>query len=209
MAFSEADVEAAMARANGQQLSQIMSGALNTKEMKELGQNRVIDTELIQPKQKKGQPRPDKVLMPFIHGTGHAYSHVATFGLGAIDPKILDSAAAAEVIKSRWQDRRTAIAAATEMMNSRALQKHVAKFTGAGPIPSDSICVKQIPLAGVYYGYQAGDVAKTEVPRLIEKGAINFCIIAKFLFIYSCYPEDFVARARLDDHDFGISGLFN
>jgi hypothetical protein len=192
MPYSSADVEAAIARGNGQSLADIRVGALNGSTAEDLGQTRVV--------------RPHGA-SPYVKSTGHVYAHVRTFADGATNPNILASSAMSKASKSMWQDRRTAIAAATEMMNSPQAQAGIQSFLGGGPAPNAPTWLQHIPLDGIYYGYEAG---KNEL-RLVEKGSINFYIVGFSLFIYSCYPNDFVAGARglRSDHELeGVAGLF-
>lgn len=190
MPYTQADVAAAIARANGQQLKTIKTGGLNGQSASDLGPSRIV--------QKQGSS-------PYKKGTGHTFSHVATFGQGAIDPKIKASATTASLVKSQWQDRRTVIAAATEMMNSPQAQPGIQAFTGGGPAPANPVWLKKIPLNEPYYGYEAGATALREV----KTGSINFWIAGNTLFIYSCYPDGFVAGAQgLYDSAVDLSGLF-
>lgn len=191
MPYTQADIAAAIARANGQQLNTIKVGGLNGSTAGDLGPSRIIQTQ---------------GASPYKKGTGHTFSHVATFGQGAIDPKIKASATLASSIKSQWQDRRTVIAAATEMMNSPQAQPGIQSFLGGGAAPANPVWLKKIPLDDYYYGYEAGSTA----PRLVETGSINFWIAGHALFIYSCYPDGFVAGVEgLRDPNFDMSNLFN
>ncbi|MCC2957765.1 hypothetical protein LK542_19275 [Massilia sp. IC2-477] len=191
MPYTQADVAAAIARANGQQLATIKVGGLNGFTASDLGPSRTVQTQ--------GSS-------PYKKGTGHTFSHVATFGQGALDPKIKASATMASAIKSQWQDRRTAIAAATEMINSPQAQPGIASFLGGGPAPANPVWLKRIPLDDVYYGYEAGSTT----PRLVETGSINFWIAGHSLFIYSCYPDGFIAGVKgLLDPTFDMRGLFD
>jgi hypothetical protein len=191
MPYTQADIAAAIARANGQQLATIKVGGLNGSTASELGPSRIV--------QKQGNS-------PYKKGTGHTFSHVATFGQGAIDPKIKASAALASSIKSQWQDRRTAIAAATELMNSPQAQPGIQSFLNGGPAPANPVWLKQIPLDDYYFGYEAN----SSVPRQVETGSINFWIAGHSLFIYSCYPDGFVAGVKgVRDPGFDLAGLFD
>jgi hypothetical protein len=189
--YSSADVEAAIARGNGQSLADIRVGALNGSTAEDLGQTRAV------------RPHGNS---PYVKSTGHVYAHVRTFADGATNPSILASSAMSKAIKSMWQDRRTAVAAATEMMNSPQAQAGIQGFLG-GAAPKAPTWLQHIPLDGIYYGYEAG---RNEL-RLVEKGSINFYIVGFSLFIYSCYPNDFVAGARglrSDQELEGVAGLF-
>lgn len=191
MPYSTADIEAAIARGNGQSLANIRAGTLNASSASDLGPSRIL-----QPKGKA----------PYVSGYGHAFAHVRTFAEGATDPNIKASSAISKAQKSMWQDRRTAIEAAKEMMDSRQAQPGIQKFAG-GAAPSQNPWPKHIPLDGIYYGYEAG---KNEL-RLVEEGSINFWITGSLLFIYSCYPDAFVAGVKglRSDHELeGLSGLF-
>jgi hypothetical protein len=191
MPYTEADIAAAIARANGQRLAVIKVGGLNGSSATDLGPSRVVQTQ--------GNS-------PYRKGTGHTFSHVATFGQGATDPQIRASAQMAAQGKSQWQDRRTAIAAATEMMNSPQAQPGIQSFLGGGPAPADNVWLKRIPLDDYYYGYEPA----SNVPRLVEFGAINFWIAGHSLFIYSCYPSGFIAGVEgVRDPTFDLAGLFD
>jgi hypothetical protein len=175
--YTYADVEVAIARANGQPLKDIKVGALNGSTPSDLGRSRNV------------KPQGSS---PYVKSTGHVYAHVRTFAQGATNPDIIASGALSRASKSRWQDRRTAIAAATEMINSPQAQPGINSFLGGGPTPSAPVWLKHIPLDGIYYGCEAG---KDEL-RLVETGSINFYIAGYSLFIYSCYPDGFVAGVK-------------
>lgn len=172
--YSEADVIAAIARANGQKLAQIKTNAPSGMSDVARGKNRTIVP---------------KGASPYTKSTGHVFAHVATFTHGSISPHKAAIAAGQEH-KSLWADRRTAYAAATELMNSPQARPGIEQFTN-GPVPNAPIWLQKIPLDGIYYGIdkQHGE----HIPRKAETGSINFWITAGTLYVYSCYPDGFVA----------------
>jgi hypothetical protein len=190
--YSYADIATAIARANGQALKDIRVGGLNGSTAGDLGPSRNVGP--------KGNS-------PYVKSTGHVYAHVRSFADGATNPNIIASSAISKASKSMWRDRHTAIEAATEMMNSPQAQPGIQTFMAAGPAPTAPTWLKHIPMDGTYFGYEAG---KNEL-RLVETGSINFYMVGFSLFIYSCYPDGFVAGPkglRYDDGLDGLAGLF-
>lgn len=189
MAFSRTDIEAAIARANGQKLAQIKTNAPAGLSGQALGSARHMTPQ--------GG-------MPYSKSTGHVFAHVATFTEGSISP---DAAAikAAQAHKSLWADRRTAIDAATELMDSMQAKQGVQQFQN-GPPPSAPIWLKGISLDGDYYGYEIG----SNYLRKADTGSINFWMTAGVLYIYSCYPDGFVAGAKglRDNIDLDLASVF-
>jgi hypothetical protein len=175
MAYTTTDVEAAIARANGQKLNQIKANTPSGLSGQALGGARVMTPQ--------GG-------MPYAKSTGHVFAHVATFTQGSVSPD-KDTVKAAQAHKSLWADRRTAIDAATELMNSPQAKPGIQQFA-AGPAPASPIWLKGIPLDGDYYGYEIGK----DYVRKAETGSINFWITAGVLYIYSCYPDGFVAGTK-------------
>lgn len=187
--YTSIEVAQAIARANGQKLNQIKSGTLPVDD-KVLGQARNIKVQ--------GSN-------PYAKLTGHTFAHVATFSQGAIKQDIKNSGIKSTAEKSLWQDRRTVVAAATEMMKSPQVAPIVQLFNN-GPVPSGPQRVQAIPLGDNYYGFEPG----VNHTRKVESGTIIFLIAATNLYITSCYPETFVAGAiGLGDDDYDIGGLFD
>ncbi len=173
--YTEADVIAAIARANGQKLAQIKTNAPLGMTDVARGKNRTI------------APQGNN---PYTPSTGHVFAHVATFTQGSISPH-KDAIAAAQENKSLWADRRTACAAATELMNSPQARPGIEQFNGGGAVPTAPIWLKRIPLDGIYYGIDKPH--GENFLRKAETGSINFWITAGTLYVYSCYPDGFVA----------------
>lgn len=142
---------------------------------------------------------------PYAKLTGHTFAHVATFSQGAVKQDIKDSGIKSAAEKSLWQDRRTAVAAATKMMNSPQVAPIVLRFTN-GPVPSGPERVQAIPLSDDYYGFEPG----VNYTRKAESGTIIFYIAMGTLYITSCYPETFIAGAiGLCDTTYDLGGLFD
>lgn len=192
MSFTRSEIEVAIARANGQKLASIKSGALNTSSSNQLGPSRAM-----------GPQKKD----PYKTQTGHVYAHVATFAQGSTNPEVKASGLQSAAEKSRWQDRRTVIEAAWEMMQSPQAKPIIEAFAPNGASkPSGPERIQRIPLDGIYYGYESGKAYLREV----ETGTIVFYIALEALFIYTCYPEDFVAGVKgvaTRDH-YELNGLF-
>jgi hypothetical protein len=189
MAYNSIEVAQAISRANGQKLNKIKTGSLNAETEDALGRKREIKVQ--------GSN-------PYAKLTGHTFAHVATFAQGAIKPEIIAAAQKSAAEKSLWQDRRTVVAAATEMMNSPQVAPDVLLFTN-GPVPTGPTRVQAIGLAGDYYGFEPG----MNHTRKVETGTIIFFIAGGNLYITSCYPETFVAGAiGLRDDGFDMQGLF-
>lgn len=172
--YAEADVIAAIARANGQKLAQIKTNAPAGMSAAARGKNRSI------------VPQGNS---PYTKSTGHVFAHVATFTQGSISPHKAAIAAAQEN-KSLWADRRTAYAAATELMNSPQARPGIEQFN-TGPVPTAPVWLKKIPLDGIYYGIDKPH--GEDYLRKAETGSINFWITAGTLYVYSCYPDGFIA----------------
>lgn len=189
--YTEADVIAAIARANGQKLAQIKTNAPAGMTQAALGQNRSI------------VPQGG---MPYSKSTGHVFAHVATFTEGSISPHKA-AIFAAQGHKSLWADRRTAYAAATELMNSPQARPGIEQFK-SGPAPTAPIWLKKIPLDGIYYGIDKPH--GEDFLRKAETGSINFWITAGTLYVYSCYPDSFIAGMEgiRVDTDGGLGLLF-
>lgn len=176
MPYTSQEIEAALARSNGQQMSAIRNPALAHQSLKERGQNRYFGT---------------KVSVPYADKTAHSYAHVATFSMGSLDPVVHAMAAVASTSKSRWQDRRTCIAAVGEIVNSARGQAAINKQITQPSINPESI--KNIPLAGNYYGFES---AASTVPRKISHGTALILVVSGVLFITTSYPNRFVAGAN-------------
>ena len=188
--FTSIEVAQAIARANGQKLNQIKTGSLNAQTVETLGRARNIKVQ--------GSN-------PYAKLTGHTFAHVATFSQGAIKQDIKDSGIKSAAEKSLWQDRRTAVAAATEMMNAPQVAPIVLRFTN-GPVPSGPERVQAIPLGDDYYGFEPG----VNYTRKVESGTVIFYMAMGTLYITSCYPETFVAGAiGLCDTTYDLGGLFD
>jgi hypothetical protein len=190
MPFTSIEVAQAISRANGQKLNQIKTGGLNAQTDDALGRARNIKVQ--------GSN-------PYAKLTGHTFAHVATFSQGAIKQDIKDSGIMSAAKKSLWQDRRTVVAAATEMMNSPQVAPVVLLFA-SGPVPSGPERVLAIPLSDNYYGFEPG----VNDTRKVESGTIIFYMAAGTLYITSCYPETFIAGAiGLRDDNYDLGGLFD
>lgn len=189
--YTEADVIAAIARANGQKLAQIKTNAPAGMSEAARGKNRTIVPQ---------------GASPYTKSTGHVFAHVATFTEGSISPHKA-AIAAAQANKSLWADRRTAQAAATELMNSPQARPGIEQFN-TGPVPTAPIWLKNIPLDGIYYGIDKPH--GESYLRKAETGSINFWITAGTLYIYSCYPDGFGAGIPgvRDDTDPSLGLLF-
>jgi hypothetical protein len=188
VSYSYADIAMAIARANGQALKDIRVGGLNGSKASDLGRSRNVGP--------KGNS-------PYVKSTGHVFAHVRSFADGATKPNILASSAISKASKSMWRDRHMAIEAAMEMMNSPQAQPGIQTFMAGGPAPTAPTWLKHIPMDGTYYGYEAG---KNDL-RWVETGSINFYIVGFSLFIYSCYPDGFVAGPQGLNYDEGLDGL--
>jgi len=191
MPYTSQQIGAALARSNGQQMSAIRNPALAHQSLKERGQSRHFGTN---------------VLVPYAVNTAHSYAHVATFSMGSLDPMVHGMAAVASASKSRWQDRRTCIAAVGEIVNSARGQAAI-----NGQIAQPSIhpaLIKNIRLAGDYYGFES--VASTD-PRKISHGTALVLVVSGVLFITTSYPNRFVAGANAiaDTNYANLADLFD
>jgi hypothetical protein len=191
MPYTESDVTAAIARANGQKLANIRTNIPAGQSQEALGKSRTI------------VPQGG---MPYAKSTGHVFAHVATFTEGSISPH-KSAIFAAQAGKSLWADRRTAIAAATELINSPQAKPGIQEFL-TGPARTSPVWLKHIPLDDNYYGIDRPH-GETFV-RKAETGSINFWITAGTLYIYSCYPDGFVAGVKglRVDTDVDLSSTF-
>ncbi len=189
--YTSAQVEAALARANGQALTSIKNAANAGLSPQQRGPSRNFGNN------------PNAA---YKNKTGHAYAHVATFAEGSINPTVRGMAVKQAQDKSRWQDRRTCIAATTEIINSVAGQLIVDKFAAA-PFPAGPQRIGPgVALAGDYYGYESGSNAL----RKISSGTTCIFITANVLYITTTYPETFVAgpQGLLEDEDLDLASLF-
>ena len=189
--YTSAQIEAALARANGQTLASIKNAANANLTAQQRGPSRNFGAN----------PNAN-----YKAKTGHAYAHVATFAQGSINPTVRGMAVRQAQEKSRWQDRRTCIAATTEIINSVAGQAIVNQFA-APPYPAGPQRIGPgVALTGDYYGYESG---RSEL-RKISHGTACIFITANVLYITTSYPETFVAgpHGLLDDEDLDLSALF-
>jgi hypothetical protein len=190
--YTESEIQAALARANGQTLTNIKNVAQAHDSLEVRGQKRDFG---------------GNVNKAYKDKTGHTYAHVATFSEGSLNATVKGMAAVQKRDKSLWQDRRTCIKATMEVVNSAEGQLVVNKFA-ATPAPAGPQRIGPgIILAGDYYGYESGQTAL----RKIAKGTTCIYIAAGVLFITTSYPEEFVAGAiglRQDD-DLDLSGIFS
>lgn len=177
--YSYAEISAAIDRANGQKLAEIKVGAVNGQEIEDLAKSRVVQTS---------------GTSPYKKGYGHAYAHIDSFTQNKKSPTNT-AIAQAQDHKSRWQNKRTCIEAAMEMINRDVgVQAHLAKYDGPTP-PTDLFWPKKIPLTGSFYGVSAGE----KFVRKAATGSINFMVVGFTLVIYSCYPDSFLAVTDTSD----------
>jgi hypothetical protein len=188
--YTPIQIEAALARANGQTLTAIKSAALAAQTPEVRGPTRNFGSNQN---------------VAYKNKTGHAYAHVATFSEGSIDLVVKGMAVKQAAEKSRWSDRRTCIGATTEVMNSVDGQSKVQKFSTANP-PAGPERIQRVALVGDFYGFMSGS---TEL-RKISTGTTCFFITAGVLFVTTSYPEDFVAGplGLIQDEDLDLSALF-
>ena len=133
---------------------------------------------------------------PYKKGTGHVFAHVATY-----TQRLPSGHARMAAIKSRqnnkslWQNRNDAVDACKELLNGdKNVKDLLAKFsTPTQRATFDSpVDVKDRPVSGDYYGYDAGSSSLQKV----TKAAINIYEVGGELIIFSAYPTAF---AGFDD----------
>jgi hypothetical protein len=189
--YTDIEIAAALARANGQTLTDIKKAALAPLSAEARGPSRNFGVNTAKAYKDK---------------TGHTYAHVATFSQGSLNATVKGMAVVQAQQKSRWQDRRTCIEATREVVNSPEGQVKVNSFAAA-PVPTGPVRIGPgIALAGDYYGFEADSTAL----RKISKGTTCIFITAGVLYITTSYPEEFVAGPiglRQDD-DLDLSTLF-
>jgi hypothetical protein len=189
--YTSIQVEAALARANGQTLTAIKNAALASRTPEQRGPDRSFGAN---------------TNVAYKAKTAHAYAHVATFAQGSINPVVKGMAAKQAQEKSRWPDRRTCIEATTEVINSAAGQAIVDLFA-ASPAPSGPQRIGPgIALVGDYYGYEAGS---TQL-RKVSSATTCIFITAGVLYVTTTYPETFVAGplGLMQEEALDLSSLF-
>lgn len=192
MTYTRADVEAAIAKANGQKLAVIKVGGLNGADVADIRHGNAG-------MQSQGAS-------PYLKGTGHTFAHVSSYTqrLPATDPT-MSGIAAAQAGKSLWVNRHTAIDAALELINSPQAQPGIQQCM-AGNIPaSGTVWLKRIPLDGIHFGLEPG----SKLEKQAETGSINFVVVGHSLFIYSCYPDGFAAGNKALDKMYDLGGMFS
>ena len=179
--YSTAEVEAAIARANGVALASIGAADTRSRDIRAQGAS------------------------PYRKGTGHVFAHVATYTqrLPSSD-RTMSGIRSGQAGKSLWQNRRDCIAACTELLNNDVKVKQwLDKFDNPGPRGkrADPIDVKNRPVTGDYYGYAAGGTALMKVTT----AAINLWEVGGQLVIYSSYP---CGLAAYDEPALDLDALF-
>ena len=185
------EIEAALARANGQTLANIKNVTKAGDSLEDRGKSRDF-----------GQ-NPD---VHYKKKTAHTYAHVATFSQGSLSNVVKGMAVKQAADKSLWQDRRSCVAGSREVINSTEGKAVVAKFQSASPPTGPQRIGPGVPVTGDYYGYSGGS---SEL-RKVATATTCIYICAGVLFITTSYPQSMVAgpAGLYPDPDLDLSALF-